>query len=285
MKLIVSVFLFVILLFSGYPSEAQDTLPAFTAKNINGKIILSWVNHFPVVKQLSIQRSSDSLKGFKTILTLPDPSSVTNGFLDNNAPDTISFYKIYILLDSGKYVFSKSQRPHKAIPPPVVRKKEYNRIGISNNAPANYSANTKSLTTDIQNNATISTKPKDIEPTAKQYEPELTKVSNKNRSDGLKADTVTLVRPETFTPSGFVYTNPSGNITVVVPIGKQGQYTIKFYDENGDEIFQISNINEHIFSIDKSNFMRSGWYKFELYENNILREKNKVLVPKDTTIR
>jgi len=285
MKLIVSVFLFVILLFSGYPSEAQDTLPAFTAKNINGKIILSWVNHFPVVKQLSIQRSSDSLKGFKTILTLPDPSSVTNGFLDNNAPDTISFYKIYILLDSGKYVFSKSQRPHKAIPPPVVRKKEYNRIGISNNAPANYSANTKSPTTDIQNNATISTKPKDIEPTAKQYEPELTKVSNKNRSDGLKADTVTLVRPETFTPSGFVYTNPSGNITVVVPIGKQGQYTIKFYDENGDEIFQISNINEHIFSIDKSNFMRSGWYKFELYENNILREKNKVLVPKDPTIR
>lgn len=284
MKLIVSVFLIVLFLFSGYSSEAQDTLPAFTAKNINGKIILSWVNHFPVVKQLSIQRSSDSLKGFKTILTLPDPSSVTNGFLDNNAPDTVSFYKLYILLDSGKYVFSKSQKPHKAIPPPVVKKREYNRSDISIKPPVNNTADTKSPNTSIQNTSTASSTTKNIELPAKQYEPELTKVINKNRSDGLKADSVTLVRPETFTPSGFVYTNSYGNITVVVPIEKQGKYTIKFYNDNGEEIFQVSNIHEHIFSIDKSNFMRSGWYKFELYENNILREKNKVLVPKDSTI-
>ncbi|HEX5026646.1 MAG TPA: hypothetical protein VFV68_15305, partial [Agriterribacter sp.] len=71
--------------------QAQDTLPNFTVVNRNGKIILSWVNHYPVIKQLSIQRSADSTKGFKTILTLPDPTSVTNGFLDNSAPDVTSF--------------------------------------------------------------------------------------------------------------------------------------------------------------------------------------------------
>lgn len=288
MKLIVSILLAAMLLFSGYTSEAQDTLPGFTVRNVNGKVILSWVNQFPVIKQLSIQRSADSLKGFRTILTLPDPSSVTNGFLDNNAPDTVIFYKLYILLDSGKYVFSKSQKPHKAQPPPVAKKEENKVPGISTGAPVRNTGDVTSpagVITGTANAATSQDARSNPELLSKQYQPELTQIANRKRSDGLRADTVVMVRPETFTPSGFVYTNPLGNITVVVPVDKQGQYAIKFFDDNGDEIFQVANIKEHIFSIDKSNFMRAGWYKFELYENNVLREKNKVLVPKDSSIR
>lgn len=288
MKLIVSILLAAVLLFSGYTSEAQDTLPRFTVRNVNGKVILSWVNQFPVIRQLSIQRSADSLKGFRTILTLPDPSSVTNGFLDNNAPDTASFYKLYILLDSGKYVFSKAQKPHKAQPQAVVKKEENKVPDISAGTPAYNTGNAVSAAGIAAGTANAVTS-QDAQPDpvlpSKQYQPETAQVINKKRSDGLRADTVVMVRPETFTPSGFVYTNPSGNITVVVPVDKRGQYTIKFFDDNGDEIFQVANIKEHIFSIDKSNFMRSGWYKFELYDNNVLREKNKVLVPKDSSIR
>lgn len=287
MKLIISILLAAALLFSGYPSQAQDTLPRFTVKNVNGKVILSWVNQFPVVRQLSIQRSADSLKGFRTILTLPDPSSVTNGFLDNNAPDTGSFYKLYILLDSGKYIFSKSQRPHKAEPPSVVRKEESSPASAVSGSTDRNSGNAISSTTAASGTAGADTKGAQPagELSSQQYRPELTQIANRRRSDGLRTDTVVMVRPETFTPSGFVYTNPLGNITVVVPVDKRGLYTIKFFDDNGDEIFQIANIKEHIFSIDKSNFMRSGWYKFELYENNVLKEKNKVLVPKDSSIR
>lgn len=288
MKLIVSILLAAVFLVSGYTSEAQDTLPGFTVRNVNGKVILSWVNQFPVIKQLSIQRSADSLKGFRTILTLPDPSSVTNGFLDNNAPDTVIFYKLYILLDSGKYVFSKSQKPHKAQPLPVVKKEENRASAISITAPDHNTGNATSPVTaaaSTANTGAAQAAQPDPELSSKQYLPELTQITNKKRSDGLRADTVVMMRPETFTPSGFVYTNPFGNITVVVPVDKQGQYAIKFFDDNGDEIFRIANIKEHIFSIDKSNFMRAGWYKFELYENNVLREKNKVLVPKDSSIR
>ena len=79
---------------------SQDTLPDFTVKNRFGKIILSWVNSYAVIKQISIQRSTDSLKGFKTILTVPDPTAITNGFLDVKAPDLNSYYKLYILLDN-----------------------------------------------------------------------------------------------------------------------------------------------------------------------------------------
>ena len=88
MKIVSRAIAFFTFILCSYTVRSQDTLPDFTVVNRNGKVILSWVNDFPVIKQLSIQRSPDSLKGFKTILTLPDPSSVNNGFLDNNAPDT-----------------------------------------------------------------------------------------------------------------------------------------------------------------------------------------------------
>ncbi len=242
--------------------NAQDTLPAFTVKHKNAKVILSWVNNFKVVKQISIQRSSDSLKGYKTILTLPDPSSVTNGFLDNNAPDTVSFYKLYILLDSGKYLFSKVQKPKKDIPPPPVAKNEV-----------------KSAT-----NSSSANNPND-EALSKTYGPELTKISAKNRSDGLKADSVNMVRPENFKPSGLVFTNPQGNVTIVLPIGKNEYFKIKFFDSNGDELFVLNNLKENTIVLDKSNFLRAGTYRFELYENGVLREKNKVVITKDSSIR
>ncbi|MCC6288217.1 MAG: hypothetical protein IT249_10065 [Chitinophagaceae bacterium] len=262
MKMLLRIFFVASLFVTGNIVSAQDTLPAFTVKHRSSKVILSWVNNFKVIKQISIQRSADSLKGFKTILTLPDPSSITNGFLDNNAPDTVSYYKLYILLDSGKYVFSKSQKPKKDIPsPPPVVKKETPAVELAVN-------------TEISEQIPVKT-----------YGPETTKLPNKKLSDGLKADSVNMVRPENFTPSGFIFTNPQGNVTVILPKGKTELFTIKFFDSNGDELFQLNNLKEHTLVIDKSNFMRAGTYRFELYENNILREKNKVIIPKDPTIR
>lgn len=261
MKMLLRIFFVASLIVTGSIVIAQDTLPAFTVKHRSGKVILSWVNNFKVVKQISIQRSADSLKGFKTILTLPDPSSITNGFLDNNAPDTISFYKLYVLLDSGKYVFSKSQKPKKDIPPPPppVVKKEKPSVELAVTAPEKV--------------APVE------EVNAKVYGPEIAKVSNKKRSDGLKADSVNMVRPENFKPSGFIFTNPQGNVTIVLPIGKNEQFQIKFFDNNGDELFELKNIKESTIVLDKSNFMRAGVYRFELYDNGVLREKNKLVIP------
>ena len=283
MKNIFRIVIVLTLCITGYAAHAQDTLPAFTVKNRNGKVILSWVNNYSIVKQMSIQRSADSLKGFKTILTLPDPSSITNGFLDNNAPNTESFYKLYILLDSGKYVFSKSQRPQKDAPPVVV-KTQANKID-SAVAKANIKKDTVAARLIKTDSVVKTIAPPVTEAPSKSYEIERTKISNKKKSDGLKSDTINIVRPETFTPSGFVFTNPDGNITIVLPIGKKEQFKIKFYDDKGDNIFQVNNIKEHIVTIDKSNFMRAGWYSFELYEDNVLKEKNKVMVPRDNSIR
>src|SRR5205814_6560322 len=71
----------------------------------------SWVNAYKAVSQISIQRSKDSLKGFSTVITVPDPTALQNGFVDSKASDMCQFYRLFIVLDSGKFVFTSSRRP------------------------------------------------------------------------------------------------------------------------------------------------------------------------------
>jgi hypothetical protein len=103
-----------LLLVSSYSySKAQDMLPEFSAVTRgNGKIIISWTNPYPVVSQISIQRSKDSTKGFASILSVPDPTAQQNGFVDSKAPDPKFFYRLFIVLDGGKFVFTRSKRAY-----------------------------------------------------------------------------------------------------------------------------------------------------------------------------
>lgn len=96
-----------------FVAAAQDTLPSFTLLNKgNNHIIVSWNSLYgQTIHQLSIQRSFDSTKNFKTILTLPDPTVPQNGYADTKATNEHMFYRLYILLDSGIYIFSKSKSP------------------------------------------------------------------------------------------------------------------------------------------------------------------------------
>src|SRR5688500_15072660 len=79
---------------------AQDTLPKFSLRNVgNKRIVVEWKNRFENIKQISIQRSADSSRNFKTILTIADPSLPANGYLDTKAPADNMFYRLYIMLD------------------------------------------------------------------------------------------------------------------------------------------------------------------------------------------
>lgn len=109
MKKIVTTFL---ILFVCSALLAQDTLPKFSVRNIGGnKYVISWANNFKNIRQISIQRSLDSLKGFKTILTVPDPTTPENGFVDTKAINDHNFYRLYIMLEKGVYFFSPVKKP------------------------------------------------------------------------------------------------------------------------------------------------------------------------------
>lgn len=103
---------FGVFIFLSTHSFAQDTLPKFSVRNVgNNRIILGWVNQFSTIKQISIQRSFDSLRNYKTILTVADPKAVQNGYADTKAPSDHMFYRLFYVLEGGNFFFTAAKRP------------------------------------------------------------------------------------------------------------------------------------------------------------------------------
>src|SRR4051812_11241174 len=93
-------------------AKAQDTLPGFMASlKSSGKVLISWRNGYTAINQISIQRSTDSLRNFTTVITVPDPQIPENGFVDSKPGSSKTFYRIFILFPNSKYLFTKSKRP------------------------------------------------------------------------------------------------------------------------------------------------------------------------------
>jgi len=226
-----------ILVFASLCSKSQDTLPAFTVTNRSGKVIVSWINPFDSLVQISIQRSKDSTKGFKTIVNVPDPHSMANGYLDARAPDTLQFYRLYVQQTRGRYFFTRPARPFRDTT--KARKMDY----ASNGKPRGKYVNGVLLSDSA-----------DVKvPDARKF----------------------------YTPSIYVYTNSDGNVVIALPENKSSQYSLHFFRENGTPLFRMNKIKESYLILDKVNFVQSGWYRFELYEGTVLKEKQKIFIPRE----
>jgi hypothetical protein len=233
-KVWLSSFLF---LFIGFIARSQDTLPHFDAKDMGGNhIVISWTNKYEVVKQISIQRSNDSLKNYKTILSVPDPMNLQNGFVDTKAPGGKIFYRLFIVLDKGMFLFTNAKRP--VIDSMSLRKPDITKI--------------EKIAPDSNNTFTP---------------PPSNSLSGKNN-------------PNLFVPSMHVYTYKDGNIRINLPDLDSKKFSIKFFEEDNTPVFEIKEIKETPVLLDKSNFYHAGWFKFELYEDGKLIEKNKIYLAK-----
>jgi len=82
-------------------------------------------------------------------------------------------------------------------------------------------------------------------------------------------------------PSVYVFTGDDGNPVIRLPEAASKKYSIRFMKEDGSLLFAIPKITEPYLTLDKVNFMRSGWYHFELLEDGKLKEKNKFLITRD----
>ncbi len=76
-------------------------------------------------------------------------------------------------------------------------------------------------------------------------------------------------------PSPYIFTNANGYVTILLPNVKQHRYQVIFFEEDGKEIFRIKSVHEPELILDKTDFMHAGWFNFELYEDDKLKEKNK----------
>jgi len=223
--------LLILFLFISFTTSAQDTLPNFSIKNVgNNRIIIGWENTYGLTKQISIQRSHDSLKNFTTVLSVADPNARQNGFADTKAPNDHMFYRLFVVLDKGQFFFTTPKRP------------------IYDTA-----------RTVVKSTGVIKTRDRDTLAGVKVVVPK---------------------KPE-FVPSFYVYTNRDGYVFINLPDADRKKYRVKFFEEDGDFLFEIKTIREAALTLDKTNFMHAGWFRFELYNDDQLVEKNKFYLQKE----
>jgi len=308
----------VVLLLFSLNAIAQDTLPKFTAYTRGmDKVIISWTNAYPKVTQISIQRSTDSLRLFKTILTVPDPTVQQNGYLDAKGTNPKMFYRLFVVLDSGKYVFTKTMRPFYDTARNVADQRP--ETMPENNArqrvviPENMAPTEAELLKEKIKEAIKKEEPKTVTTVEKPKpapEPErffiikkrdtvIMQVSEKGfrkfrDSIVLKTkDTMTfksldtiLIKPfipkEVYKPSRYVYTTErDGNVAISLPDAKSNHYSIKFFEDDKTFLFEVKQVKETWLVVDKTNFMHAGWFRFELYEDGKIKETHKFFIPKD----
>ncbi len=366
-------FLFALILVSIFIipyAKAQDTLPGFTASlKASGKVLISWRNGYSSVNQISIQRSTDSLRNFTTLLTVPDPQIPENGFVDSKPVSSKMYYRIFILFPNSKYMFTKSRRPvlERAEQPvagakpvhsgkqkmgpgqPKQKQVETSATGAQSNV-----AETGQPATVVKPASTGKTDPAPL--VAKPVEEEekyliLPKIDNsriyymmdnssmkkpsvtnpgkiksptiavekilfvKRRdtvimqlegyqvrrfSDSLvkqtkdtlyfvNADTL-QIKPfievykepkEVYKISPYVFAAKDGNISIALPDYKTKKYFVAFFEPDSTPVMEVKDIKDPILIIDKTNFGHAGWFRFELYEDGKLKEKNKFLIPRE----
>ena len=294
--------------------SAQDGLPKFSAiLKANGKVIISWKNYYPVVTQIGIQRSADSLKNYTTLLTVPDPSVAENGFVDAKIPNPRIFYRLFIVLDSGRYLFTKPMRPIKDTALQLASPNTVNKTAptmveepdnpISARAEKQRLSNTKRITESVAINAPgkINAAPaltlnkiffikKQDSLIGQLFEKSVPKFKDSilaKTKDTLVfngTDTI-LIRPfipkEVYKISSYVYATKDNNVNIVLPEVDKKICTVKFFELDGSPLFEIKEIKQSPLTVDKTNFVHAGWFRFELFEDGHLKEKNRFFIQKD----
>lgn len=257
-----------ILLFSFSQSKAQikDTLPAFSVVSKDGTITISWINKFAQnLSQVNVQRSKDSLKGFVTIHSLPNPDLRSFSYIDKTAKNDTSFYRVFILFEGANYIFTPSKKPFRdstkpVKPAAVVAPKKDTLTKKGTNTPAKKEAEniSQSVSATPVNQPAVTPKSEPDKPLPPPPPPK-----------------------KVWMPSPFIYTGDDGNVLISLPDAAMCKYEIRFMREDSSFLFRIPSIKEPFVKLDKANFLQAGWIFFELYNGELLIEKNKFLITRD----
>lgn len=260
----------------------------------NNRIRIAWKNTVgDYCVQLMVQRSYDSLRNFKTVFATESPQLPENGVIDNLPYNARWYYRIFFVLADNSYYFTASQRPSPKTVPAVKEEtaeqpadetadilQPGDKIEKEINKPVVPSEPPRYITIHLKDTATT----KLIYPEYKKFRDSLMRKTK---------DTLFTVAEDeyeihyfdpwsVFVPSKYVLNNNDGFIQIKLPDASSKNYKIVFYENDGKtKLFTIGRITDTLLILDKTNFMHSGWFKFELFEDDKLKEKNKILLQKD----
>jgi len=251
--------------------HAQDQLPDFSVEDVGiSKVRISWIHSFgDNCIQLMVQSSYDSVKNFRTIFSTESPQLPQNGFVYTLPYPTAKLYfRVFYILYGNAYYFTKAKRPAQATfgePETKIAEQKIDPMRI----------------------ITIRTKDSVVAQLIYADYWKFKDSVSRNTKDTLfvlSGDQV-LIKPfnpeNYFRPSVYVVTNKDGFITVKLPEAMHKNYKIVFLTMENEKLFTINHITDTELVIDKTNFIHAGWFRFELYEDNKLKEKNKILLQRD----
>lgn len=86
--------------------------------------------------------------------------------------------------------------------------------------------------------------------------------------------------PSGFVQSKYIFTSPDRYVRVELPFDSR-KYDIKFFNEHYQPLFEMMNVRERRFKLDRSYFVSAGYTNFEVYADGKLLEKYKLYIPKE----
>jgi hypothetical protein len=263
---------------------SQDTLPKFTLADRGDKVTISWTNPYQRLVQLNVQRSFDSLKNFTTVYSATSPELPQNGYTDPRPATNRTFYRIFYVLEGGSYFFSHSKRAAGTTsvsvtatenPKDVMHERDLTNGAFNNVIPGDKRMVSVKIKDMLYRRLSVNAFRNFRDSILRQTKDTIYLIND--TSIGLSS----YVAQEAYKTSQYVFLAKDGYINISVPQVNEKKYNVKFFEENGTALFEIHMLKDSPLMLDKSNFIHSGWFLFELYEDNKLKEKNRFFVPKE----
>lgn len=247
---------------------AQNTLPDFSiVKNSKNENVISWRNPFGSgLVQLTVQRSTDTVKNFKTVSSAEMPSAANGSYSE---PSTGKYYyRIAYMLSDGKYFTTPPKTVASGWETPGLLSylASYDTIVVSNG-----SARLNYLKTDfarfrdsILNNTADTLKFLSGNDVFHLYH---------NPNPSVSVATTNNYR----FISNYMYINVDGNPVIRLPYNDFYNYSMIIYNRDGRTVmYRINNFESNELILSKASFIYPGFYNYELFYNNVLRDKNKI---------
>lgn len=259
-------FLFVFTSFICIALHAQQFI--INVSSADNKVKIEWQNPYgDSVVQLNIQRSWDSVRNFRTIFAPLSPELPQNGFVDESAGYNGMYYRAFYVLANGSFFFTKAKK--------VTTGSDFtNDITQAEIADENF------LVTIHDDDTTIAQLSYEA---YKHFKDSIIHYTRDTLYSLTDADV--LIRYYNndikWVPSSHIFTNGDGYVQILLADALQNTYRLRISDEHHKQLFTIQHITQPQLLLDKTDFMHSGWFYFELYENNKMKERNKFYIPKD----
>jgi len=260
--------IFSFLFIAAQEQTMMPPLPEFSVQKAGtGKVRVGWVNPYGAdLIQINVQRSYDSLHGYRTLFSTPSPELPANGFIDNYVEGSRVFYRIFYMLSNNAYFFSK------------IKKVAPGYIDSSLNSSLNAA---DSVSVSLQDSI-IAKLPYSL----------FLKFRDSvyvNTKDSLLAmgQNIVVLRPYIpkageWRASQYMFTDRFGAINLRLPNAGDKKYALHVYEADGKtQLFFLKHITDADLVINKANFMHAGWFVFELYEDNKLKERNRFYIQKE----